>query len=90
MQLSDDIRMSDDVWDEDVWDDNLPPSSSQGAPRFLNGTYIANPDSSFFLDNISVNKPQLLYQSSERLKVTMWNEIKENEFYYLTLYVSNF
>jgi hypothetical protein len=72
---------------DDVWDDSPPPSSNQGE---LPGTYIANPDSSFRHENVPEDKPQLLYRSSERSQETLWNNIKMNEWHYLSLYVSNF
>lgn len=67
----------------DVWDDNLPSSCGGQLP----GLYITNPDSSFEFPNASVDKPQLLYQSSKRSELTLWNHIKENSLYYLTMYV---
>ena len=70
-----------------VWDHSLPPSSSLGE---LPGMYITNPDSSFHHGDISEDKPQLLYQTSQRSAKTLWNHIKEDPWYYLTLYVSHF
>ena len=57
----------------------------------LLGTYIANPDSSFRREDAE-DKPQLLYESSDRLKESMWEDIKNNGWHYLSepLYVSNF
>jgi hypothetical protein len=55
----------------------------------LPGTYITNPDSSFHY-NMADDKPQLLYNSSERSKATLWDKIKQDEWHYLSLYVSNF
>ena len=69
---------------EDVWDDNPPPGVN------LAGTYITNPDSSFRHGDVQEDKPQLLYQSFERAKMTLWDDIKNNEWHYLTMYVSNF
>jgi hypothetical protein len=67
---------------DEIWDVN-----PQGE---LLGTYITNPDSSFNHDGVTVDTPHLLYQSSERSKESLWNDIKKNEWHYLTLYVSNF
>jgi hypothetical protein len=73
---------------DDVWDDNPPgPPSTWGE---LPGTYVANPDSSFSNPKLAEDKPHILYRSSERSQETMWNNIKVNEWYYLSLYVSNF
>ena len=68
----------------DVWDDNVNESG-------LHGMYIANPDFSSRREDAD-DKPQLLYRSSERLKESMWDAIKENAWHYLSksLYVSNY
>lgn len=60
-----------------VWNDNPLSSLNLGE---LPGTYITNPE----------DKPQILYQSSKRSQVTLWDNIKRNEWHYLSLFVSNF
>jgi hypothetical protein len=71
----------------DIWDDGLSTVSQSGD---LPGTYITNPDSSFRYENASEDRPQLLYQSSERSNRSLWDDIKKNEWHYLLMYVSNF
>jgi hypothetical protein len=75
-----------DDCDDDDWDHHTFPDSLQELP----GTYITNPDSSFHHDNQVGEKPQLLYQSSQRSNETLWNDVKQNPWHYLLLYVSNF